>query len=78
MYNFSMAIALAVMVYSNARYPYQINFTQAIGICKKFFRFPHIDVEALIQRYILPIRPNRSDGRNLVHKGFESFLYRIA
>ena len=78
MYNFSMEIALGVVVYSDSRYSYQINFTQAIGICKKFFRFQHIDVEILLQRYILPIRPNRSDERKLVHKGFGGFLYRIA
>jgi hypothetical protein len=75
MYNFSMKIALAVSVSSGS---YQINFTQAIGICKKFFRFAYVDVEGLISRYILPVRPNRRDGRKLVHKGFSGFLYRIA
>lgn len=78
MYNFSMKIALAVVVYSDAKYSYQINFTQAIGICKNFFRLQHIDVEVLIRRHILPIRPNRSDDRKLIHKGFGGFLYRIA
>ena len=78
MYNFSMAIALAVDVYTKSKTAYQINFTQAFGICKKFFRFHHIDVAALIRRYILPIRPNRSDARKLVNKGFIGFLYRIA
>lgn len=76
MYNFSMAVALAVVIHGNAKYSYQINFTQAIGICKKFFRFQNIDVETLIQRYILPIRPNRSADRKLIHKGFGGFLYR--
>lgn len=78
MYNFSMEIALTVAVVHHSRTSYQINFTQAIGICKRFFLFQHIEVETLIQRYILPIRPNRSDGRTLVHKGFGGFLYRIA
>ena len=76
MYNFSMAIALALS--DRLKRSYQINFTQAIGICKQFFIHQNVKVEQLIRRYILPIRPNRSDQRRLKKKKFPGFLYRIA
>lgn len=78
MYNFSMAIALAVAASAPIKSGYQINFTQAIGICKRFFLFSSVNVEQLIKRYLLPVRPNRSDQRKLMKKKFGGFLYRIA
>ena len=78
MYNFSMAIALAVAASEPIKSGYQLNFTQAIGICKKFFLFPAVNVEELIRRHILPVRPNRSDQRKLTKKKFGGFLYRVA
>ncbi|WP_406834620.1 IS4 family transposase [Lactococcus lactis] len=78
MYNFSMAIAYSVSLDKKKRkHRYQVNFTQVIGICRKYFLF-EIEVEVLIQRYILPIRENRSDPRKLRNKGFSGFLYRVA
>lgn len=79
MYNFSMRIALAIELETNDRqHLYQINFTQAIAICRQYFRSGHSLVEPLLRRYILPIRPNRHDKRKLGFKGFPSFLYRVA
>lgn len=78
MYNFSMEIALAVALSDPIKQSYQLNFTQAIGICKRFFLDQYVNAEILIRRYLLPIRPNRSDQRNITKKKFTGFLYRIA
>lgn len=78
MYNFSMAIALAVAASVPIKSGYQLNFTQDIGICKRFFLFSSVNVEQLISRYLLPVRPNRSDQRKLTKKKFGGFLYRVA
>lgn len=78
MYNFSMTITLAVVLSNRLKHSYQINFTQAFGICRRFFLDQNVNVEQLIRRYLLPIRPNRSDQRRLIKKKFPGFLYRIA
>ncbi|MDP0947439.1 IS4 family transposase, partial [Klebsiella pneumoniae] len=44
----------------------------------RFFLDQNVNVEQLISRYLLPIRPNRSDQRRLIKKKFPGFLYRIA
>ena len=36
------------------------------------------DVEALISKEILPVRPGRHDPRKVDHKKAVSFLYRVA
>ena len=78
MYNFSMTITLAVVLSNRLKHSYQINFTQAFGICRRFFLDQNVNVEQLISRYLLPIRPNRNDQRRLIKKKFPGFLYRIA
>lgn len=79
MYNFSMRIALSVeLVKKNRQHYYQINFTQAIAICRQYFRSDQFLVEPLLRRYSLPVRPNRHDQRKFGFKGFPSFLYRVA
>lgn len=77
-YNFSMEIAQVVALSAPLKQFYQLNFTQAIGICKRFFLDQTINVEILIRRYLLPVRQNRSDQRNITKKKFIGFLYRIA
>ena len=74
MYNFSMAITLAKALSNRLKHPYQINLTQTIGICRRFFLDQNVDVEQLIKRYLLPIGPNRSDKRRLMKKKFPGFL----
>ena len=78
MYNFSMMISMSVNINKkDTKLSYQINFTRAFGICKEFFKNSNIAIALLIQKYILPIRKNRSDPRKLVSKNFPGFLYRI-
>lgn len=77
-YNFSMEITQVVALSAPLKQFYQLNFTQAIGICKRFFLDQTVNVEILIRRYLLPIRQNRSDQRNITKKKFVGFLYRIA
>jgi hypothetical protein len=77
-YNFSMEIAQVVTLSAPLKQFYQLNFTQAIGICKRFFLDQTVNVEILIRRYFLPVRQNRSDQRNITKKKFVGFLYRIA
>ena len=77
-YNFSMEIAQIVALSAPLKQFYQLNFTQAIGICKRFFLDQTVNVEILIRRYLLPIRQNLSDQRNITKKKFVGFLYRIA
>ncbi|MBC8061048.1 MAG: IS4/IS5 family transposase, partial [Clostridiaceae bacterium] len=65
-----------------AKHTYQVNFTMAMQICRHFFKclesvYPP-DVEALIQKYILPIRDGRKDQRKLKSKTTISFNYRVA
>ena len=81
MYNFSMLIAKNVCIQQNNKaYVYQINFAEAIYICKHFFRNKESpqNVEALIARNILPVRPDRKYIRNIRYQSAVSFIYRVA
>ena len=81
MYNFSEAITQCVILRQTERkYLYQVNFSQAVYICKRFFRsnISPPSVETLIAKYIVPIRPDRHNTRNLTSKHALSFIYRIA
>lgn len=83
MYNFAEMITLHVIIHhTDGRHSYQVNFTVAIHICKYFFRccsnVLSPDVEALIQKNILPVRPNRKDKRKIRAKTAVSFIYRVA
>jgi len=81
MYNFCSTITLNVVIKQpKGKFPYQVNYTRAIQICRKFFMsFAHPpDIEALIRKYILPVRPSRSYPRKVKSRTFVSFLYRVA
>lgn len=81
MYNVSMIIAMKVCIQQNNKvYAYQINYSEAIYICKHFIRNKESpqNVEALIAKNILPIRPDRKYIRNIRCKSAVSFIYRIA
>ena len=82
MYNFCETITLHVTIKQqiNYKHSYQVNFTQAIHICKKFFSLDENppDVEGLIKKFILPVRPERSYPRRDRRKSFISHIYRIA
>ncbi len=81
MYNFSMIISMKVCVNQNDKaYVYQINYAEAIHICKHFIRNKESpsNVEALIGKNILPVRPDREYTRKPRMKATISFIYRVA
>ena len=83
MYNFAEMITSHVVIsQENTKHIYQVNFTVAIHICRHFLRLwsnaPPPDVEALIRKNILPVRPGRTDKRTIRPKAAVSFLYRVA
>ena len=82
MYNFCSRIEASVEVctHNASKWGYQVNFSVVIHICKKFYRNDKLntDIEELINKYILPIRPDRQDERKLRPKGFVGFMYRVA
>lgn len=82
MYNFSTMITSHVIIRQHdTRYTYQVNFTAAIHICRYFLRLcPHApppDVEAVIRKNVLPVRPGRADKRKIRYKTPVSFIYRV-
>ena len=81
MYNFSELITSHVVIRNKRRkYDYKVNFSQAVQICRCFFldKLSPPDVEALIARFLTPLRTGRQGKRCLVAKGAVSFVYRIA
>lgn len=83
MYNFCEIITLHVVIQQKSRkYDYQVNFSKAMSICRHFFKTSvnahPPDIEALIQKYILPIRQGRTHPRKIRSGTFVSFNYRIA
>ena len=83
MYNFCEIITTNIIIQKKDRkYIYQVNFTLAIAVCLRYFKIkfeiPTINVEALIQKNILPVRNGRSDPRKIKHKSSVSFTYRVA
>jgi len=83
MYNFSEMITSHVVISkADTKYTYQVNFSAAIQICRHFLRCPGLapppNVEALIRKNILPVRPGRQNKRNIRFRSAVSFLYRVA
>ena len=84
LYNFCEAITTkTVMRQSNRirKHCYQLNFTRAIHICRFFLSIRKgapPDVESLISRELLPVRPGRTDPRKVKPQAAVSFLYRVA
>jgi len=83
MYNFAEMITSHVVISkADTKHIYQVNFTVAIHICRHFLRLwnnaPPPDIEALIHKNILPVRPNRKDIRKIRPKTAVSFIYRVA
>lgn len=83
LYNFCEIITAHVTIKKcTKKHTYQINYTFAIHICRYFIsklaeKSPP-DVEDLIRKEILPVRPGRHDPRKVDHKKAVSFLYRVA
>ncbi len=81
MYNFCELITSHVVIQKKRRkYVYQTNFTAAVHICRQFLRgdVSPPKVEALIESYIVPIRPGRSTPRKTKNIKFNGFFYRVA
>lgn len=83
LYNFCNIITAHVVINKcTQKHVYQVNYTFAIHICRYFIskmaeKSPP-DVEALISKEILPVRPGRHDPRKAGYKSAVSFLYRVA
>lgn len=79
LYNFCSIIILHVPVKSrNRKYEYQVNFSLAMKICFDFLRgVAPPNVESLISKYILPIRPDRNYARQHRVQKPISFSYRF-
>lgn len=83
MYNFSERIASYIILrQKEGRHTCQINFTIALRICRYFFRsrdnLHPPDLDALIAKHLLPVRPGRRFPRNVRYRQAVSFLYRLA
>lgn len=82
MYNFAEMITSHVVISLSAnKYAYQANFTVAIHICRHFLWVSNNalpDIEALIRKNILPVRPGRKHTRKIRFRTAVSFLYRVA
>ena len=66
----------------NHKYDYAIDFKMACLITRKYFNMycnkSHNDLLVEIIGYIVPIRPNRRDKRNMKPKSAVWFVYRVA
>ena len=81
LYNYCEIITMNVVIHQkDTKHTYQMNYTIAIHICRYFLRndISPPDVEKLIQKNLLPVRPGRSDPRKVRPKSAVSFLYRVA
>lgn len=81
MYNFYELITQSVVIHQkNRKYAYKVNFSAAVHICRQFFLsdLSPSRVEALLLRFISPIRPGRGNPRKLKNKRPFGFTYRVA
>ena len=84
LYNFCEAITTRTLSHQSRhkkKHTYQLNYTRAIHICRFFLSLREKappDVESLISRELLPVRPGRSDPRKVRFRSAVSFLYRVA
>lgn len=81
MYNFTELITSPVIFHkADNKYAYKANFSVAVHVCRQFFlgNVSPPNVEAVIRRNISPLRPGRSNLRNLSAKHPVSFIYRVA
>lgn len=81
MYNFCELITQSVVIrQAQKTHTYKVNFSDAVHICRQFFLgdVPPPVLEAMLMRYISPIRPGQKDTRKLTQKSSASFTYRVA
>lgn len=81
MYNFTELVTSPVIIQkADCKYAYKANFSVAVHVCRQFFlgNVSPPDVEALIRKYVSPIRPGRNRPRKMTVKHAVSFIYRVA
>ena len=83
LFNFCAIIKTHVVIEQNdTKHTYQVNFAMAMKICHHFIRLqegdPPPDVESLIGKYTLPIRPGRTYTRQHRFQLPASFCYRVS
>ncbi len=81
MYNFAEMITSHVVIKKKQRkYTYKANFSVAAHICRKYYcgMTSPPDLETVISRNLVPIRPDRHQVRNMSARIFRGFLYRVA
>lgn len=81
MYNFAEMITSHVVIEKKQRkYTYKANFSVAAHMCRLFYqgKTTSPNLETIIARNIIPIRPDRHRERKLTAKIFHGFLYRVA
>lgn len=79
LYNYCQMITSHVTLEHKERtYEYQLNYTMAIKLCCLFLKNNSLysDIEKLIEKELLPIRPGRNAERKY-RKPYKSFLYRV-
>ena len=81
--NFCSRVSREVVIQkkSETAYAYKVNQKMAIYLCRKFLTESTMTGEQLmkeIARYTEPVRPGRSDERNIKPKSFSGVTYRIA
>jgi len=79
LYNFCSEISMHVEIpKKNRKHACQINYSEAIKICRDFFRNDAqiLDIEGLIAQNIEPVRPGRTFARQARFKLPISFCYR--
>lgn len=65
----------------HTKHAYKVNFTMAVHLCKTFYKTLQTDFNQLITdicKYTEPVRLGRKDKRNIKHKRFVGFVYRVA
>ena len=81
MYNFTELITSHVVIKQKGRkLSYKINFSASVHICRKFLlkNIPPPEIEALISKFLVPIKNNISNPRKISTKTAVCFLYRVA
>ena len=80
-YNFAEMVTSHVAIEKKQRkYTYKANFSVAAHVCRVFYRgnTTSPNLEAVIAKNLIPIRPDRHRERNVNAKIFQGFLYRVA
>lgn len=81
MYNFCQMITQSVVIQQGKKkHAYKVSFSDAVHVCLRFFRgkVSPPNAEALLMRYISPIRPGRMLSRKFSPKSSVSFTYRVS